>query len=366
MGVLRSLIIKEIRQFRRNPFMPKLVVMFPIAIVLVMPWITTMDVKDVSVGIVDYDGSDVSHKIISCIDASEYLELNSIYQDYPSALEDMEDGRVDAILEIPDGFGRSILSKPEKLSVWSNGVNSLKGSLGSQYLMQTVIQCLKDIRSSKGLQIPEGLIETTNLYNPTMDYKHFMIPALMIMLLVMIGGFLPALNLVSEKELGTIEQINVTPVNRFVFTLSKLIPFWIICFIDLGLCMTLALLVYGLPVAGSVWAIFLAAALFIIVMSSVGVMIANLSDTMQQTMFIMLFVVLSFILISGLMTPVESMPEWAQKVTWFLPPTYIIKIFRIVYLKGASVAELWTDYAALAGFAVLFCILAAMTYKKRG
>lgn len=366
MGVLKTLIIKEIRQFKRNSFMPKLVVGFPIMLILVLPWIATMDVRDIKVAIADYDRSDVSQKIVSRVDASEYLQLEGVYNDYPSALAELEDGGVDVILEIPSGFGRSILGAPEKLCVWSNGVNAMKGTLGGQYVVQTITRALQDIRSARGLPVPESFIETVNFYNPTMDYKHYMIPALMIMLLVMVGGFLPALNLVVEKEIGTIEQINVSPVNRFVFTLSKLIPFWIICFIDLGICMLLARLVYGLDLAGSIGAVVLAAALFIIVMSSIGVILANLSETMQQTMFLMLFIVLSFILISGLMTPVDSMPVWAQKFAWCLPPTYMVDVMRSVYLKDATVSDLWVNYAALGGFAVLFCSLAAVTYRKRG
>lgn len=365
MGVLRTLIIKELRQFKRNHFMPKLVVAFPIMLTLVLPWIATMDIRDVQVAVVDYDRSDISQKMVSMVNASDYLVLEGVYSDHDSALKVLEDGNIDVILEIPDGFGKSIFAKPEKLGLWSDGVNAMKGNLGSQYVIQTIMNCLQDIRSSRGMTIPENMIETLNFYNPTMDYKHYMIPALIIMLLVMVGGFLPALNLVTEKEFGTIEQINVSPVNRFVFTLSKLIPFWVICFIDLGICMILSRVVYGLSAAGSVWAIFLAAALFIMVMSSIGVMLANLSETMQQTMFLMLFVVLSFILISGLMTPVESMPLWAQKLSWCLPPTYMVEIMRSVYLKGTSIAELWLNYAALGGFAVLFCCLAALTYKKQ-
>ena len=378
MSVLRTLIIKELRQFRRNPFLPKLVVGFPLAIVLILPWIANMDVKGVSVGIVDADRSDVSRRITSHVEASEYLRLHDLYADYPSALADLEDGHIDAILEIPNGFGHSLHATPKRLSIWANGVNAMKGSLGSQYLMQTVIKALPtgsapaqpSFENSEIVHSPLSIVNCelsiVNYYNPTMDYKHFMIPALMIMLMVMVGGFLPALNLVSEKELGTIEQINVTPVSRLTFTLSKLIPFWVICLLELALCMTLALLVYGLPVAGSVGAIFLAALLFIIVMSSIGVIIANLSDTMQQTMFLMLFVVLSFILLSGLMTPVESMPLWAQHFTRLLPPTYMVEIMRAVYLRGTTVAELSGSYLALAAFALTFATLASFTYRKRG
>lgn len=142
----------------------------------------------------------------------------------------------------------------------------------------------------------------------------------MIMLLIMICGFLPALNLVGEKEKGTIEQINVTPVDRFTFTLAKLVPYWVIGLVLLAFAMLLAWVVYGLVPMGSFGAICLAAALFILTMSGIGVVIANNSDTMQQAMFVMFFFVMLFVLMSGLVTPVESMPGWAQWITRFLPP----------------------------------------------
>ena len=129
--------------------------------------------------------------------------------------------------------------------------------------------------------------------------------------------------------------------------------------------MLLAWIVYGLAPAGSIGTIFLAAGLFVLTMSGLGVAIANRSETMQQTMFVMFFFVMIFILMSGLITPVESMPAWAQRITWFLPPRYFIGIMRAVYLKGATVADLRTDYAALALFAVLFNLWAALSYRKR-
>ena len=360
------MIIKELRQLKRNPFLPKLIVLYPMVIVLVMPWITTMDVRDINVAVVDCDRSSLSRKIADCVEASDYLLLEGIYPDYPSALDAMEDGRIDAFLEIPAGFAESVLSSPEKMNVSANGVNAVKGTLGAQYLLQTVSQYLKSVRSGKGAPVPGESIVVTNLYNPEMDYKLYMIPALLIMVLVVIGGVLPALNLVIEKENGTIEQINVSPVGKMAFTLSKLIPYWVICSVELAVCMVLARLVYGLNLTGSVWAVGLASVPFIMVVSALGVSIANVSDTMQQTMFLMIFVVLSFILLSGMMTPVESMPLWARKLTYFLPPSYMVRIMRAVYLKGATVADLWTDYAALGGFAVLFCTMATLSYRKRG
>lgn len=366
MGTLRFLLEKEFRQFVRNSFMPKMVVMFPLVVMLVMPLVTTMDIRHIGVAVVDRDHSEVSRRLTEKIAASDYFTLQRVTADYASALALLEDGQVDVILDIPDHFDRSLATAtPRKVSIAANGVNAVKGSFGTQYLTQVVAHTLVELRSEQGLPAAADAVVVQNRYNPTLDYRWFMIPALMIMLIVMLCGFLPALNLVGEKETGTIEQINVTPVSRFAFTLAKLIPFWVIGFVVLTLAMVVSWAVYGLIPAGNVWAIYLAAALFILAMSGIGVIIANHSSTMQQAMFVMFFFVMIFVLMSGLITPVESMPGWAQTVTFFTPPRYFVDAMRSVYLKGTTIAELWMDYSVLGGFAVALNLWAALSYKKR-
>ena len=160
-----------------------------------------------------------------------------------------------------------------------------------------------------------------------------MIPALMGMLLTLICGFLPALNVVSEKEVGTIEQINVTPVPKFTFILAKLLPYWITGFIVLTLCFLLAWLLYGITPVGHFIVIYFLAILFVFVMSGFGLVISNYSATMQQSMFVMFFFMLILMLMSGLFTPVSSMPEWAQVITYFNPLKYFMEGMRMVYLN---------------------------------
>ena len=366
MRTLCYLLDKEWRQFLRNPFLPKMAVVFPLMVMLVIPWVTTMDVRHVNVAVVDGDRSPASRRLIQKIDASDYFTLQRISEHYDAALEALEAGDADVIVEIPDNFERSLAAgKPEKVDIAANGVNAVKGSLGMQYLMQTLTQTLSELRSEQGQPPAADPVVIENRYNPTLEYRFYMIPALMIMLLIMICGFLPALNLVGEKEKGTIEQINVTPVGRFTFTLAKLVPYWVIGLVLLAFAMLLAWVVYGLVPVGSFGAICLAAALFILTMSGIGVVIANNSDTMQQAMFVMFFFVMLFVLMSGLVTPVESMPGWAQWITRFLPPRYFVGIMRAVYLKGTTFAELWGDYAVLAVSASVFGLLAALTYRKR-
>ena len=192
-----------------------------------------------------------------------------------------------------------------------------------------------------------------------------MILALLIILLIIICGFLPALNLVSEKETGTIEAMNVTPVGRFTFVLSKLIPFWITAIFVITVGMLIGWLVYDLWPVGSVWDIYVAAILFSLVMSGLGVVIANRSATMLQAIFVMFAFIMIFQLMGGLFTPISSMPQWAQIVTYTVPPRYFNEIIRAIYLKGASMSDLWLQYVCLAGIAALISVFAAWSYKKR-
>lgn len=366
MRILFVLLDKEFRQFRRNSFLPKMVIVFPIMVMLIMPWVATMDVRHIGVSVVDKDHSQTSRRMIQKIGSSDYFSLFGVSDDFERQFQSLEAGDVDAILEIPDGFERDLLgTAPQRVSISANGVNAMKGSLGMQYLIQTVSGTLAELRSEQGEPDSVSPISIQNRYNPTLEYRNYMIPALMIMLLIMLCGFLPALNLVGEKEVGTIEQINVTPVNQFTFTLAKLIPYWIIGLVVLTLAMLLGWAVYGLVPVGSLGSIYLAAALFILVMSGFGLIAANYSSTMQQAMFGMFFFVMIFILLSGLLTPIQSMPEWAQWITCILPPRYFIDIMRASYLKGATIVELWPHYAALVGFAVLFNVSAALSYKKQ-
>lgn len=361
MRTLFILLRKEFILFCKNRFMPKIAFAFPCIVILVIPLVATMDVKHVGVVVVNHDGAPMSQAVVSDLDASPFFSVESATA-YGQALEMVKRGEADVILELPDGFGAEVGTRRGAMPhISANGVNGTKGMLGSRYVARSV---MGSIARFTGVDAHDTTT-VTYFYNPTLDYRHYMIPALMIMLLVMICGFLPALNLVGEKETGTIEQMNVTPVKTPVFVMSKVIPYWIIGLIDLTLAMIIAAAVYGLAPAGHVGAVYLAAGLFILVMSGIGIIISNYSTGMSQSMFLMLFVVLIFVLMSGLFTPVSSMPAWARGLTYALPPRYFIDIMRSVYLKATPVGELATQYVALAAFAALTNCLAALTYRKQ-
>ena len=366
MRTFKVLLRKEFLQIRRNSFLPRLIVAFPVLIMLIMPLVMTMDVRNVNVAVVDLDHSATSRRIASHIRASEYLSFTVATSDFQLAMKHLEEGTVDAIVEIPSGFERDMAAAmPERISITANAVNATKGSMGMQYLVQTISRTLSELKAEKSPVGAAELITVQNRFNPTLNYRHYMIPALMIILFILICGFLPALSIVGEKESGTIEQINVTPVSRFTFTLAKLLPYWLIGLFVLTVAMCLAWAVYGLTPEGAVGSIYLGAILFILTISGFSLTIANYSETMQQTMFVMFFFIMIFMLMSGLLTPIDSMPAWARKITVVLPPRYFVEILRSVYLKGATLAELWSNYLALGIFATLFNTLAAVTYKKQ-
>ena len=192
-----------------------------------------------------------------------------------------------------------------------------------------------------------------------------MVPALLVMILAMITGFLPALNIVGEKQSGTIEQMNVTPVKKWTFILSKLIPYWVIGYVVLTIAMGIALFYWGLKPSGSLLTIYLFASLFIVAFSGFGLVISNYATTVQQAILMMFFFMLTFIFLSGLYTPVENMPPWAQLISNISPLKYIMQVFRLVYLKGSSFNELHKQFFALISFAVVFYTWAILSYEKQ-
>lgn len=365
MRILKALLRKEIKLMRRNPIIPKIIVMMPLMVMLVMPLVANLDVKQVNVTVVDNDRSDISRRITANLQAADNIDVLYNCTSYDAALRTMEDGSADVILCIPYRFAADMLTAPEPLDILANGVNANKGMLGARYVAQSVAGTMMEIRRDNGYPEDAATSSVINRFNPTLNFRNYMIPALMVMLIIIICGFLPALNIAEEKETGTIEAMNVTPVSRFTFVLSKLIPYWVVGLIVVTVGMVIGRLVYGLAPEGDIGLIYLAAILFSLVMSSLGVIVANVSSTMLQSIFIMFAVVMVFQLMGGLFTPISSMPDWARYLTYGIPPRYFIEIMRAVYLKGTSICALWLQYSALGGMAVMLSVIAALTYRKQ-
>ena len=310
-----------------------------------MPWVMQMEVKNIVVDVVDIDHTVESQRLVQQIAASNYFIFGGQKSTYAEAMKDIEKGRADVILEIRNG----------KYLIAANAVNGTKGSMGSAYLSQIVTSNVKHQTSN---------ITPLTLYNKGQNYKLYMIPALFAIVMMLMTGFLPTLNIVGEKEAGTIEQMNVTPVSKWSFILAKLIPYWLIALFVVTVCLVLAWLVYGITPTGPVWLIYVLAMLLALFFSSFGLIVSNYSDTMQQAMFVMWFFVVSIMLLSGLFTPTRSMPQWAYLTTYINPMHYFIDAIRTVFIRGGGLHETAHQILALAGIGTLMGCWAVQSYKK--
>ena len=358
--MIKYLLQKEFLQIRRNSFMPKIIFIFPIMVMCVMPWVMNQEVKNIRVDVVDNDRTTQSQQLIHQIEASNYFIFNSQQPTYDAALKDIETSKADIILEISQDYSRHLANgKQSQILISANAVNGMKGSIGSAYLSQIVTSSVAP--SAAAIQ---AKVSTLFLYNKGQNYKVFMIPALMGILMMMLCGFLPALNIVGEKEKGTIEQINVTPVSKWSFILAKLIPYWIIGLLVLTVCLMLSWLVYGITCQGPLWMVYLLAILLALFFSSFGLIVSNYSDTMQQAMLVMWFFVVCLMLLSGLFTPVRSMPDWAYLTTYINPMHYFADAIRTVFVRGGGLQAIAHQVFALFCIASAMAVWAVQSYKK--
>lgn len=368
--MIKFLIQKEFLQIRRNAFLPRLIIAFPIVIMCVMPWVMNQEVKNIRVSIVDNDRSTLSQRLVHRIEQSHFLLFACEQPTYQAALKEIEQSRSDMILVIPRGMSRDLtLEKKPQLLIAANAVNSAKGGIGSSYLAQIVSAHLSPLTIHQSplttLQSPiPNPPSSLFLYNKNLNYKVFMIPALLAIVVMLMCGFLPALNIVGEKETGTIEQINVTPVSKWAFILAKLIPYWLIALFVITVCLLLSWALYGITCQGPLWLVYLLAMLLALFFSSFGLLISNYSDTLQQSILVMWFFVVCLLLLSGIFTPTRSMPEWSYLTTYVNPMHYFIDGIRTVFVRGGGLASVAHQLAALAVFATLMGTWAAASYKK--
>ncbi len=368
---LLYLLRKEWLQIFRNSFLPKLILVYPIVMMCVIPWVMNMEVTNIRVDVVDLDRSLLSQRLVQRIAASRYFVFHARRSSFREALVDVERSDADVVLTIPPQYSRQLsLARqsrgtvaPPKLFLSANAANATKGAMGNAYLSQIVTAHIAEALGLDTTQL--GLdARVLHLYNPHLNYKVFMIPALMAMLLMLLGGFLPALNIVGEKEAGTMEQINVTPVGKGTFILSKLIPYFVIAMVVMTVCFLLSWALYGIVSQGSLLLVYLLAMLLAIIFSALGLIISNFSDTMQQAVFVMWFCIVCLMLLSGIFTPIASMPDWAQWIARCNPMHYFIDAIRTVFVRGGTFFSIAPQLAVLASLALILSLGAVMSYRK--
>ena len=371
MRSLLFLLRKEFKQIFRNKALLPLIFVAPIMQLIILPFAADYEVKNINVSIVDHDHSPASQQLIAKMTASGYFRLTDYGQSFKEALKQIESEKADLILEIPTNFEKDLIKeKSAELFIAANAINGVKAGLGSSYLSRIIMDFNENIRSKwvnqNGASV-NSLIDVTssNWFNPYLIYNKFMVPGILVALVTMVCSYMCALNIVKEKEVGTIEQINVTPIKKYQFILGKLIPFWIIgMFVFTVGLFVVGRFIYGLVPVGNMFWLYGYLSIYLIAILGLGLLISTISETQQQAMSVAFFFIMIFMMMSGLFTSIDSMPQWAYVVTKMIPVTYFIEVVRMIVLKGSDFQDIQHHFLIIIGFAILLNGLAIWNYRK--
>jgi len=371
MKTILFIIQKEFKQIFRNKGMLPIIFVLPLLQLVILSNAATFEIKNIKFSYIDNDHSVSSRALIEKFNASTYFNVLTRFPSEALASDAMLKGKVDVVLEIPHYFERNLQKeKQTQLGITINAIDGAAAGVENVYITQIIQRFNKNIATQ--LMQPSDVkkqpknIESIPLfwYNETLNYKTFMVPGILVLLVTMITLFLSGMNIVREKEIGTLEQINVTPIKKYQFIIGKLFPFWIVGFGLLTIGLILAKVIFNVPMIGSLVLIYFYTSLYLLVVLGMGFFISNFTDTQQQAMFIAWFFVVIFILMSGLFTPIESMPEWAQQLTELNPVKYFVQVMRMVMLKGASFTDILPQIIKTTLYAIIMNGLAVWSYKK--
>ncbi len=367
MRTLFYLLQKEFLQIFRNRTMLPLIFVLPVVQLVILVNAATLEMKNIRVTVVDNDISSLSRSLIQKLDASPFFEVEDMVPDADQAYERLEKNQTDVALVIPPDCERRFERENfAKVQLVADAIDATKAQLAYAYL-NGVLQELSVQLQLERLEVPSlKRLKTISSfwYNPELNYKYYMLPGILVILVTIIGLFLSAMNLVREKETGTAEQINVTPVRKYQFIIAKLVPFWIIGLVELSLGLLIGRLLYGVPFVGNPLVLFSFAAIYLIALLGLGLLLSTRTQTQQQVMLMSYFFMLIFVMMSGIFTAVENMPHWAQMVNYINPLYYFMTVMRMVLLKGAGFAELAFEFSAMAIYACVSVPLAVWSYRK--
>ena len=372
MKVLSFILQKEFRQIFRDKTILAMMFAVPIVQLVILPFAANFEVKNVNVVFVDYDRSTYSQKLINKIASSGYFRIVGNTISYNDALKMIEKSEADIMLELPHGFERNLAREgSQQINMSVDAINGTKSSIGSGYLTAVIADFNRsldiNIKTASSSVIGQSSvidITHTDWFNPRKEYKYYMVPGILVLLLTLIGGFITALNIVREKEIGTIEQINVTPIKKWEFILGKLIPFWIVGMIVFTVGLIAMYIVYDIFPKGSIAVLYLFAAVYLVALLGFGLLISTFSNSQLQAMFVAFFFMMIFMLMSGFFTSIDSMPDWARQFSNLTPVTHFIIVVRLIVLKGSGLGQVKTEFLYLVGFALLLNSAAILNYRK--
>jgi len=347
--------------------MKPLLIAMPIIQLAILSYTADFTVRNINIFVQDQDHSVLSQKLINKISASDNFILNGVSASYDEGFDKIQKNKIDVILSIPEHFNRDFNSgRHTSLFIAADAINSNKAGISINYLQNIIKDFSSEQAAKKGMiEIRSGIeVVKRNWYNPALNYKFFMVPGIMVLLVTMIALFLSGMNIVREKEIGTIEQLNVTPIKKYQFIIGKLLPFLIIGIFEFTIGLAVALWWFKVPMLGSITLLYLFTFVYLILILGIGMFISTITETQQQALFIAWFFSVIFILMSGLFTPIESMPVWAQKLTLFNPIRYYVEVIRLVMLKGSSFISIKLNFAIITFAALLVNMLAILNYRK--
>lgn len=372
MKIILFIIQKEFRQIFRNKGMLPLIFVLPLIQLLILSNAASFEVKNIKFSYIDNDHSTLSRELIGKFQASSYFNVIQHFSSKKEADLQMQAGKVDVILEIPNHFENNLIKeKKTNLSVSINAIDGAAAGIENVYILQIITTFNQNLQTNFFQYRDDSYVQPQNImaipsfwYNNTLNYKTLMVPGILVLLVTMLTLFLASMNIVREKEMGTLEQINVTPIKKYQFIIGKLFPFWVLGLVILTVGLVIAKMVFDIPILGNIGLIYLFTSVYLLVILGMGLFISNYTDTQQQAMFIAWFFVVIFILMSGLFTPIESMPLWAQNITLLNPIRYFVEIIRMVMLKGATFSDISTPFFIIVLYAFILNGLAVWSYRK--
>lgn len=370
MRTLLFILQKEFLQIFRNKSMLPIIFVLPIIQLVILTFAVDFEVKNIGFSYMDSDNTMRSRELIEKFKSTGFFTDKGKISSFEQGMEKLDRNEATLILRIPPNFSRDLQTQGKAtIQMDINSIDGMSASLSFGYAQSVLMDFQGEILMDwnglpQKMQSPVEVIPRF-WFNPTREYRNLMLPGVLALLITMIGMFLTAMNLVREKEIGTIEQINVTPIRKWQFLLAKLLPFLVIALFELTLGLGIGKLFFGMPVNGSIPLLYGFSTIYMLVILGIGLWISTVTETQQQAMFISWFFMVIFILMSGLFTPIENMPEWAQILTKANPTAYIVQVVRGILIKGSTFADLKMEFISVSLYAIAVNSFALLSYSKR-
>lgn len=348
-----------------------IIILMPFIQLLILVHAATYEMKHIRLYFSDGDKSSVSRQIISKFSGSPFYEIVSIENSNKVNMDQLLKNKSDIVIDIPYGFEKKLRTEGKAaVQVLINAINAPMAALVFAYTSSIITDYNKEVIRMWAVQpVTSGVIPSMDItysywFNPDLNYKNFMVPGILVLLVTMIGAFMAGINIVREKEIGTIDQLNVSPIKKHQFIVGKLVPYWMIAMFELGFGIFLGKTLFHIPILGNVFLLFAYAGIYMTAILGMGLLISTINNTMQQSMFITWFFMVVFILLSGLFTPVESMPRWAQQFDIINPVSDFIAVIRMILLKGSEFSDVKYHFLYITIYAVIIMFLAVRRYRK--